>query len=154
MIRFILFFILVVALDIYAFQAFRFLVKERWGTLLYFLITITVIGGLFWQLATGDRRNWSVTTQFFIVTFIIMMASKVILIGVMFGEDIFRVLEGFYYKLSGKTSSYTLPSRRKFISQVALGLAAIPFASILYGVIKGRYNFKVLKYTIYWRYGK
>ena len=69
--------------------------------------------------------------------------------ALMFGEDVFRSLEGLYYKLSGKNTSYILPSRRKFISQVALGLAAIPFASMLYGVIKGRYNFKVLKYTLH-----
>src|SRR5690606_453689 len=41
------------------------------------------------------------------------------------------------------------PSRRQFVSKVALGLAAIPFASILYGIYKGRYNFKVLKYTLH-----
>ncbi|MFC4634017.1 metallophosphoesterase [Dokdonia ponticola] len=149
MLRFILSIAILILLDIYAYQAFRFLVKGRMGIVLYFLITALIIGGLFWQFSTGDRRQWSATTQFFIVSFIILLATKVVLIGIMFGEDIFRSLEGLYYKLSGKTDSYILPSRRKFISQIALGLAAIPFASILYGVIKGRYNFKVLKYTLH-----
>lgn len=149
MIRFILFIAIVIALDIYAYQAFRFLVKGRLGIILYFLITAVVIGGLFWQFSTGDRRQWSATTQFFIVTFVILLATKIVLIGIMFGEDIFRSLEGLYYRLSGKNTSYALPSRRKFVSQIALGLAAIPFASILYGVVKGRYNFKVLKYTLH-----
>ncbi len=31
---------------------------------------------------------------------------------------------------------------------MALGIAAIPFTSLLYGMIKGRYNFKVLKYEL------
>jgi predicted MPP superfamily phosphohydrolase len=30
-----------------------------------------------------------------------------------------------------------------------MGIAAIPFISILYGITKGKYNFKVLKYTLY-----
>ncbi len=149
MIRFIIFIAVLVALDIYAFQAFRFLVRNRWGTAIYFIITAFVIGGLFYQFATGDRRNWSAMTQFFIVAFIIMLVGKLVLIGTMFGEDVFRSLEGLYYKITGKNSSYILPSRRKFISQLALGLAAIPFAGILYGVFKGRYNFKVLKYTLH-----
>ena len=149
MIRLIFFIAIVIALDIYAYQAFRFLVKGRLGIILYFLITAAVIGGLFWQFSTGDRRQWSGTTQFFIVAFVILLATKVVLIGIMFGEDIFRSLEGLYYRLSGKNSFYALPSRRKFISQIALGLAAIPLASILYGVVKGRYNFKVLKYTLH-----
>jgi predicted MPP superfamily phosphohydrolase len=149
LLRLIIFIAVLVALDIYAFQAFRFLVKNRWGTVLYFVITAFIIGGLFVQFATGDRRNWSAMTQFFIVAFIIMFVGKLILIGAMFGEDVFRALEGLYYKITGKTTKYTLPSRRKFLSQLALGLAAIPFAGILYGVFKGRYNFKVLNYTLH-----
>nr|AOE05729.1 phosphoesterase [uncultured bacterium] len=66
----------------------------------------------------------------------------------MFGEDIFRLVKGGVNKLTGSAQGGAIPSRRKFVSQIALGLAAIPFASILYGVIKGRYNFKVLKYTL------
>src|SRR5690606_13572005 len=41
------------------------------------------------------------------------------------------------------------PARRQFISKIALGLAAIPFASIIYGIYKGRYNYKVLKYSLH-----
>jgi predicted MPP superfamily phosphohydrolase len=141
--------VLLVLISIYAFQAFRFYIKGRTGTILYFLIIGLIIGGLFWQLSSGDRRQWSAATQYFVAAFIIMLVCQLILIVLMFGEDVFRSLEGLYYKLSGKNTSYILPSRRKFISQVALGLAAIPFASMLYGVIKGRYNFKVLKYTLH-----
>ena len=41
-----------------------------------------------------------------------------------------------------------MPSRRKFISQIALGLAAVPFASLLYGMYRGKYRFRVLNYTL------
>jgi predicted MPP superfamily phosphohydrolase len=41
-----------------------------------------------------------------------------------------------------------LPERRKFISQIALGLAAIPFTALLIGMVRGKYNYKVLKYTL------
>src|SRR5690606_32044199 len=48
-----------------------------------------------------------------------------------------------------KENQKMLPSRRKFISQVALGVAAIPFFSILYGIFKGKYNFKVIKKAVF-----
>lgn len=145
----ILFMLLLIALDIYAFQAFRFLVKRRLDTIIYFVITSIIIGGLFYQVSTGDRRNWSSTTQFFIVAFVIMLVGKLVLIASMFGEDVFRFFEGVIKKWTGAHTNYTFASRRKFISQLALGLAAIPFAGILYGVFKGRYNFKVLNYTLH-----
>src|SRR5690606_35235235 len=42
-----------------------------------------------------------------------------------------------------------IPQRRKFISQVAFAVAAIPFAGFVYGIIKGKYNFKVFRQTLY-----
>jgi predicted MPP superfamily phosphohydrolase len=146
--RLIFFIAFIIALDIYAYQAFRFLVKGRWGTILYFLITLFIIGGMIYQFSTGGRRNMSPLTQFFIVSFVILIVCKLVIIATMFGEDIFRLIKGGVNKLTGNTQGGAIPSRRKFVSQIALGLAAIPFASILYGVIKGRYNFKVLKYTL------
>ena len=44
--------------------------------------------------------------------------------------------------------SFDIPHRRKFISQIAIGLGAVPFASLLYGMYQGRYNYKVLNYTL------
>lgn len=148
MLRLILFISFIIALDIYAYQAFRFLVKGRWGTILYFLITLFVIGGMMYQLSSGGRRNLSPLTQFFIVSFIILIVCKMVIIATMFGEDVYRLVKSVVHKISGTTEVGAIPSRRKFVSQVALGLAAIPFASILYGVIVGRYNYKVLKYTL------
>lgn len=149
MIRLVIFTLVLLLFDIYAYQAFRFLVKNRSETFIYFVITAFIVGGLFYQFSTGDRRKWSVTTHFFVVAFVIMLVCKIVLIVTMFGEDVFRLLEGLYHKLSGKNASYVLPSRRKFIGQLAMGLMAIPFAGILYGVFKGRYNFKVLNYTLH-----
>lgn len=148
MLRFILIILFVIALDVYAYQAFRFLVKNRWGTVFYFLITLFVVGGMVYQFSTGGRRNITPLTQFFIVSFIILLVCKLVIIATMFGEDIFRVIKGGVNKVSSRQESSGIPSRRKFVSQLALGLATIPFASILYGVIKGRYNFKVLNYTL------
>ncbi|NOY38026.1 MAG: metallophosphoesterase [Chlorobi bacterium] len=39
-------------------------------------------------------------------------------------------------------------SRRKFVSQAGLVLAGIPFASLIYGMTKGRFNFKVYRRTL------
>ena len=68
----------------------------------------------------------------------------------MFGEDFFRAPQALYrLTTEGKSlEGNYFPSRRKFISQIALGIAAIPFTSLLYGMYKGKYNYKVLKYTL------
>src|SRR5699024_3549740 len=71
-----------------------------------------------------------------------------ILILFLFSEDIIRVLIGLFSKKTYSSGEFYMPSRRSFISRVALGLGAIPFASLLYGMYKGKYDFRVLKYEL------
>lgn len=81
----------------------------------------------------------------------ILVLSKLVLLGFMFGEDILRLSEAMFAKISGQnnTAESFLPSRRKFIGQTALLLSALPFAALNYGILKGRFNFRIHKKTIY-----
>ena len=76
----------------------------------------------------------------------ILIISKFIIIPFIFVEDIYRL---FYFLLNKifKKKKINL-SRRKFVSKTALALSAIPIPIMLHGVIRGRYNFKVIKHTL------
>ena len=41
---------------------------------------------------------------------------------------------------------HKIPSRRRFIG---MGIASIPFMGMLYGMFKGKYDFRVIKYTLF-----
>ena len=77
-----------------------------------------------------------------------VISFQFIAIIVLFAEDIFRLISATIYRLTKTTTEFSIPSRRRFISAIALGLAALPFGALLYGMYKGKYNFKVLKYTL------
>lgn len=66
----------------------------------------------------------------------------------MFGEDITRFLTGAYQSFNGNSESDFLPERRKFVSQTALVLSAIPFLGILHGVLIGKYRYRVVNHTL------
>ena len=69
---------------------------------------------------------------------------------ILFFEDLFRVGYGLVNRFSSSTPSTSfLPDRRKFVSQVALGLAAIPFTSLIYGMTLGKYNYKVITQQLF-----
>tara|TARA_R110002095_G_scaffold196734_2_gene175678 strand:- start:405 stop:1445 length:1041 start_codon:yes stop_codon:yes gene_type:complete len=80
--------------------------------------------------------------------FLTIFVPKLLVIVFMFGEDIIRFGVGLFSKFGGSDDGFYLPSRRKFISTIAIGMAAIPFASLLYGMYRGKYNYKVLKYAL------
>ena len=65
----------------------------------------------------------------------------------LFLEDIQRVIVSLFRT---KTHQSRFPSRRKFVSVLALVLAFIPFVSVVYGVTEGKYNYRVWKYTLYY----
>ncbi len=147
--RWFIFIVIYSLIDLYAFQALRTISKNNWIAGLYFLVSISVIVSLFYLLNfSGSTSFMKPPKNYFFGIFLVVFIPKLLLVIFMFGEDVMRFFTGLFYKISDGESDFYLPSRRKFISTLALGVAAIPFTSLLYGMIKGRYNFKVLKYEL------
>ncbi|MCX6293832.1 MAG: metallophosphoesterase, partial [Sphingobacteriales bacterium] len=80
---------------------------------------------------------------------LLVLIPKLILTLVLFLEDVFRIVSGTIAKITGSTTASFIPERRKFVSQIALGIAAIPFTSLIYGMTFGKYNYKVIKQQIF-----
>ena len=79
---------------------------------------------------------------------LLLYVPKLLLSIILFGEDIIRFFYGLFSLVNSDSEGF-LPERRRFVSQVALGVAAIPFASFLYGITIGKYNYKVIKQTLF-----
>ncbi|MDO6802818.1 metallophosphoesterase [Wenyingzhuangia sp. 1_MG-2023] len=62
-------------------------------------------------------------------------------------DDILRIIEylgkNVWKLFLHSDAKVAFADRRKFIGQVGLGLASIPFLGMLYGITKGKYNYKV-----------
>lgn len=151
------FLIILLILDLYTLQAVRTVIKGRYLFAIYLLAHTAVLSYFVFQVLNYDRSigptQGTLRASGLMVLFYV---PKLIVFAVLAGEDVFRIAEGAYHwvaaKLSGPQEQQEIVlwhSRRKFISQFALGLAAIPMGSILYGIAKGRYNFKVLREVMY-----
>ncbi len=150
MIRWLIFILIYAVVDFYAFQAIKTITKNNWIHYLHIAISILVVGNFIYQFTqTSTGRVLTPEKSYALGFLLTIIALKLVVVPIMFGEDVFRLLEGTYNKLFVKTDIFHLPSRRKFISQVAMGIAAIPFASLLYGMYQGKYNFRVLSYTLH-----
>src|SRR5690606_14554027 len=143
---FITFYILV---DIYAFQAVKTLTKSPWIYGFYVFISLAVLAGLIYELSFfGSSKMMQPPKMYFFGIFLAVFVPKLLLVIIMFGEDILRFFVGIFMKVAGSDQTFYMASRRKFVSTIALGIAAIPFATLLYGMIQGKYNYKVLKYAL------
>ena len=149
MVRWIIFISIYFLIDIYAFQAIKTVSKSQWLHWLYFIVSIVLLGLFIYQLTGGVHgRQMTPSRMYTFGLFLTIFVPKLLVIVFMFGEDIIRFGVGLFSKFGGSDDGFYLPSRRKFISTIAIGMAAIPFASLLYGMYRGKYNYKVLKYAL------
>lgn len=144
----IIVFTLIFILEFYTFQALIRITKVpffKWGML---AVSIIIYINFLYVIFTTPRSAGQTKEFQWAVGFALtILIPKLVVFVILFGEDVIRVLQKFISYLSvGETA--TLAGRRKFISQLALGLAALPFAGFLYGITKGKYNYKVLKYQL------
>ena len=140
--------ILIFVVEFYTFQAFKTISKSKAIRFSFLAISIGAYLYFFITLLTYDRSQGQ-TPQFQMAVGILLTFSipKLVIILVLFGEDAYRWILKLFSAISSKETA-SLVGRRKFISQLALGLAAIPFASFIYGIIQGKYNYKVIKYQL------
>lgn len=148
--RILLLSLILLIIEVYAFQAFRILVKLKWILVSYQVISALVLLFIVYSFTKFDRSvGQTKQTMFTMGLLLIVYVPKLILALLLLGEDIFRIGAGSVNYFLEKNNDAFLDSRRKFVSQVGLGLAAIPFVSLIYGVTIGKYNYKVIKQRIF-----
>mgnify|MGYP005988755413 CR=1 FL=1 len=140
--------LLIFAFEAYAFQAIKTVTKNkiiRYGWL--FLGSLAYIN-FFYVIFSSDRSSGQTPQfQWAVGALLVVLLPKLFILIFMIGEDLVRLIgKGISFLSSAETKP--LAGRRTFVAKLALGIAAIPFASILYGIFKGKYNYKVIKYQL------
>jgi len=152
--------IIFLLIDFYVYKGLKhigsgsdFLNWQKWLPYAYWTLSVvTYVGVLFMILGSrsfSDPKNYVYFYGFF-GFMILFFAPKLVFSVFHLAEDLIRAGNWMVYKISPTLNGFegTGISRMKFISQTGLALAAIPFTGILYGMIQGRFNFKVLEHKL------
>ena len=150
MVRWLIFIAIVLFIDFYAFQGVKTVTKNKWFLVGYWLVSMAVLMYLIFSVSTMDRsKGFSQAEMLSFGLFIMVSTPKLIAFLVLFGEDVFRIFKGIYQYLFQPEATMFLPERRIVVSKLALSLAAIPFTSVLYGMMRGKYNYQVIEHTLF-----
>lgn len=150
MLRWIVFITIYFIMAFYTLQALKTATRYPWVYYVMAVISLIILGNFIYQFSWGEQagRVLSRPKSYAFGFLLAILTFKLITIIFLFSEDIFRFISASYHKLSGSSTEFSLPTRRRFLSMMALGIAALPFGALLYGMYKGKYNFKVLNYTM------
>ena len=143
--------IIYIVAAIYGFQGFKTLFKNVWLHWAYGLLFLGALVNLIVRVLNytpGDGIRGQIANAGGI--FVSFLLLGLVLGVVLLLEDIIRLFVYGYNKMTVLSDNQTdfFPARRKFVSIIGLGIAALPFGALLYGMYKGKYNYQVLKYAL------
>jgi uncharacterized protein len=147
---------IILILDIYTFKGIKLLIEKRslgfkrvfftgfW--IISGFMFLLILGGYFFRSSTRDIRIFTWYYYFFGVLLIIYV-PKILFVVFHFADDMVYGAKWIIHKLNTSKAKATVQgepiSRSKFLSQVGIVLAAVPFTSFIWGIAKGRFNFRV-----------
>ena len=146
--RWIPFIIFIIIVQWYAFQAIKTITQNKFWWAIYALVVGIILGGVLWQTLNFDRTvGWTPIVAYSLGMIVALLSGQLLMICLLFLEDLSRGASSLLHFFTSDQKIH-FPQRRKFVSQMAIALGAIPFSSLLYGMYKGRYNYRVLNYTL------
>lgn len=137
-----IFYVLMVLLSAFC---VRKAVKYKIFTYLYYIVSAFFFFYFLYFWNESFAGVWDQHRQFSFGLFLSWLLF-VTLISIFFmGETLVRLFCAPFRTKKEKV----IPSRRRFVSLIGMGVAAIPFAGMIYGMLWGRYNYRVVKHTLY-----
>ena len=148
--RWLFFILLIIITQWYCFQSIKTVFQNKLIWLIYCIISFGIIGNFIFQALNYDRsEGFNHAISYSLGFFLSLFIFQAIIIISLFFEDIIRIPQAMYSLFNqGFNGQEYFPQRRKFMSQLALILASIPFGALMYGMFRGKYNYKVMSYEI------
>jgi predicted MPP superfamily phosphohydrolase len=163
---FIFFLVIIFALlvDLYFYQGLKVMTakmrssrKRQIFKRTYWILSIGMMLLLTISFSAMDRtRAPSIGLMRLLGFYFAILIPKLIFCIVIAAEDVFRLLKGVLtyarHKVAPTANSEGViyfPGRRKFVTQIGLGIASIPFLGIIHGLTKGKYKYTLHRQTLY-----
>ena len=147
----ILIFCLLILIEYYTYCAVKILLPNNpWVIRIYLLLNIVLWAMMFSYrglgLNKGDTKYWFIYIG---AVFMSLMVAKIVAFLVLFGADIVGWIGNlFTTKTNAIDAAANGISRKTFISKVALGIASVPFITMIYGIVVNAYNYQIKKVKI------
>lgn len=155
--------IILFIIDLYVFQGVRFLARNYspLHSRIIYIIFWTITAICFTILIAGifvDWHDWPKALRTYSFAFIfVTYFSKLFLVLFLVIDDLFRIFRWFAgwissfgedVKSADETSGKRGISRSGFIVRMGVVIAAIPFAALILGMIRGKYEYQVRKLSL------
>ena len=115
----------------------------------YWLLTVGCWALAIWAGSTRQTGN-TVLKPYLMSLPLLLLAGKIVVLLPLLLEDVTRLAARIFFRgtLPEGTPDEPMLSRSQFVSRLALGLGALPFAALLWGMVKGATDYKVRRVSL------
>ncbi len=145
--RWVFFILIIIGFNWYSSLAIKTITKNPWIYYSYLLINLLIIMNFVVQIIF---KNFSVYFFYSLGLVMVSVIFQISIVAILVFEDIIRLPVWLYRIFNNGTSSSLseIPQRRLFISQLSILLASIPASALFFGMLRGKYNYKVIKHQL------
>lgn len=154
---FIVFSVILLFIDWYVFQGVQTL-TETWQKPVqvlvhgvYWGLMVGLIPLLYYSLSSRRKGEFSLLARIIFHIVFIVFVTQLVFLVVLFAEDLYRTSVALVHMVSPSGHATAFPERMRWISQVGIALAGVPFISLVYGITRGKYKYRVHKHTLYFK---
>jgi len=120
----------------------------RFSTVLtgaYIVITASIYVAVVW--AASDRTSGNALRYYIFSAFFVLFAPKLISLFFLLMADFLRLMGWIMPKMLGSGADH-MPGRRQAVSNIAIGLFSLPFVSMLYGMARTAFDFRIVSHKV------
>ncbi|QHL87566.1 metallophosphoesterase [Nibribacter ruber] len=153
MTRLIITLILILLIDVYVFQAVRTVMVgsapllKRSVYFMYWALSLFTLGTILLAMFTRGTAPNPMRMQVANILFIFFI-SKVVIVLFLLIDDLVRLTQLISNTVRSPESPKFNLGRHKFLSQMALVMGALPLGTLIWGMVKGAYDYQIKKVTL------
>lgn len=147
-------------IDIYTYKGIYLIISEfknktvkKLLIILFWLVSGSMLTLVFaGYLFRTETKNLAMISRYYYLfgAFVVIYIPKIVFLVFHLVEDIIHAIRWSINKMVTRNSSNVITkgkpiTRSKFLSQVGLGVAAVPFIAFFDGIVRGRFDFRVEK---------
>jgi uncharacterized protein len=157
---FLIVFVVTLLLDWYVFSGLKTFSADwksvryrRWVCYGYLFISLGVTALFFGGLSSfSTAKGMTPFHEWVLSLFLAFLITKIVFALVLFLGDFGRFWYGIihhFVKPKESAGEHFFPARRKFISEAAILVAAVPLTGFLYAMLRGKYDYRLHRVTLY-----
>lgn len=133
----------------YALNGLQTVIHQAYFPYVFWAIILISICSLVYALAGMQSRGMGAFFKITTHAFLMLFVSTLLFVLNLLLEDVYRVLAGcFHLVIEG---NFLIQSRNPFLIDFGIGLFFTSIALFLYGMLKGKYAYRVIKHTLYFK---